>query len=58
MGIGAVVTGLANLMLGEALLGRRPLWRWIAGAVAGAVVFRLLVRPPLGPDSTPTRSSW
>jgi putative ABC transport system permease protein len=41
--IGAVVTGLANLMLGEALLGRRPLWRWIAGAVAGAVLFRLLV---------------
>ena len=41
--VGAVVTGLANLMLGEALLGRRPLWRWIAGAVAGAVLFRLLV---------------
>ncbi|HEU5042386.1 MAG TPA: hypothetical protein VFT84_16280 [Gemmatimonadales bacterium] len=41
--IGAVVTGLANLMLGEAVLGRRPLWRWIAGAVVGAVLFRLLV---------------
>lgn len=43
MGIGAVVTGLANLMLGEALLGRRSRWRWIAGAVAGAVLFRLVV---------------
>jgi len=43
MGIGAVVTGLANLMVGEALLGRRPIGRWIAGAVVGAVVFRLLV---------------
>ena len=43
MGIGALVTGLANLMVGEALLGRRPIGRWIAGAVAGAVVFRLLV---------------
>ena len=43
MGIGAVVTGLANLMVGEALLGRRPLGRWIAGAVVGAVAFRLLV---------------
>jgi putative tryptophan/tyrosine transport system permease protein len=41
--VGVVVTGLANLMLGEALLGRRPLWRWVAGAVAGAVLFRLLV---------------
>jgi putative ABC transport system permease protein len=43
MGIGALVTGLANLMVGEALLGRRALGRWIAGAVVGAVVFRLVV---------------
>jgi putative ABC transport system permease protein len=43
MGIGAVVTGLANLMIGEALVGRRTVGRWIAGAVIGAVVFRLLV---------------
>lgn len=43
MGIGAVVIGLANLMVGESLLGRRSMGRWIAGAVAGAVVFRLLV---------------
>jgi len=43
MGIGALVSGLANLLLGEALLGRRTLGRWIAGAVVGAVAFRLLV---------------
>jgi putative ABC transport system permease protein len=43
MGIGALVTGLANLMVGEALLGRRRIGRWITGAVVGAVVFRLLV---------------
>jgi putative ABC transport system permease protein len=43
MGIGAIVMGLANLMVGEALLGKHPIGRWIAGAVAGAVVFRLLV---------------
>jgi putative ABC transport system permease protein len=43
MGIGALVTGLATLMVGEALVGRRPIGRWIAGAVVGAVVFRLLV---------------
>jgi putative ABC transport system permease protein len=43
MGIGALVTGLANLMLGEALLGRRSIGRWITGAVVGALMFRLLV---------------
>jgi putative ABC transport system permease protein len=47
MGIGAVVTGVATLMVGEALLGKRPLGRWIAGAIAGAVVFRLLVAAAL-----------
>jgi putative ABC transport system permease protein len=43
MGIGAIVTGLATLMVGEALLGRRSLGRWVAGAIVGAVVFRLLI---------------
>lgn len=55
MGIGAVVTGVATLMVGEALLGKRSLARWIAGAVAGAVVFRLAVagavRAGLHPDA-------
>lgn len=43
MGIGAVVTGLAMLMIGEALLGRRPLGRWVLGMVVGAVAFQLLI---------------
>ena len=43
MGAGALVVGLANLMVGEALLGRAPIARWIAGAVTGAVVFRLAI---------------
>ena len=43
MGVAALVAGLANLMVGEALFGKRSLARWIAGAVAGAVVFRLVV---------------
>jgi putative tryptophan/tyrosine transport system permease protein len=43
MGVGAMVTGVATLLVGETLLGKRSLGRWIAGAVAGAVVFRLLV---------------
>lgn len=55
MGIGVVVTGVATLMVGEALLGKRSLARWIAGVVAGAVVFRLAVagavRAGLHPDA-------
>ena len=43
MGIGAVVMGIATLLVGETLLGRQTLTRSLAGAVAGAVVFRLIV---------------
>ena len=43
MGIGTVVTGIAMLLVGETLLGRRTLTRSLAGAVAGTVVYRLIV---------------
>jgi putative tryptophan/tyrosine transport system permease protein len=43
MGIGAIVTGVATLMVGESLVGRRSLGRWIAAAIAGAVIYRLAV---------------
>jgi putative ABC transport system permease protein len=55
MGIGAIVTGVATLMVGETLFGKRSLGRWIAGAAGGAVVFRLVVagavRAGLNPDA-------
>ena len=43
MGTGMIVTGLACLVLGEGLLGRRSLRRQIAGTLTGTIVFRLLV---------------
>jgi putative ABC transport system permease protein len=43
MGMGMIVTGLACLVLGEGLLGRRSLRRQIAGTLTGTIVFRLLV---------------
>lgn len=43
MGVGMIVTGLASVILGEALFPQRTIgWRILA-AVLGAIVFRLLV---------------
>jgi putative tryptophan/tyrosine transport system permease protein len=43
MGIGMIVWGLASVIIGESLIGSRSLGLAIYGAVAGSVVFRLLV---------------
>ncbi len=43
MGIGMLVWGLASVIIGEALVGRAGLGLTIYGAVAGTVLFRLLV---------------
>ena len=43
VGAGILVAGLASLMIGETVLGKRGVGRRIAGAVVGAVIYRLLV---------------
>jgi len=43
MGVGAVVMGIAMLLVGETVFGRRTLTRSLAGVVAGTVVYRLIV---------------
>ena len=43
MGIGMMVWGLASVIIGEALISNNSLGNVIAGAVIGAVLFRLLV---------------
>ena len=43
LGVGAMVTGLASLMIGETVFRRGGPWRGLAAAVAGAILFRLLV---------------
>jgi putative ABC transport system permease protein len=43
MGIGMIVTGLASVILGQALVGSAGLGLAIAGAVLGSVLFRLMV---------------
>jgi len=43
MGIGMMVWGLASVIIGEALISNNSLGLVIAGAVIGAILFRLLV---------------
>jgi len=43
MGIGMIVTGLASVIIGEALTGSRTLGLTIIGAIMGSVIFRLLL---------------
>ncbi len=43
MGIGMIVTGLASVILGEALTGSRRLAHLVIGTLLGSVLFRLLV---------------
>lgn len=43
MGLGMVVWGLASVIIGESLTGSRSLGLAIYGAIAGSVLFRLLV---------------
>jgi putative ABC transport system permease protein len=43
MGIGMIVTGLASVILGQALVGSNGLGLSICGAVMGSLLFRLMV---------------
>ncbi|WP_291795304.1 ABC transporter permease [Brevibacterium sp.] len=43
MGIGLILVGLASVILGQALLGRRRVWQAVLAAVVGAVVYRLII---------------
>jgi putative ABC transport system permease protein len=43
MGVGAVVLGIASVIIGESLVGTRAVGLLITGTVMGSVLFRLLV---------------
>lgn len=43
MGIGIVVIGLASLIIGEALLGRRSIPVGVIGVFAGSILYRIIV---------------
>lgn len=54
MGIGMVVWGLASVIIGESLTGSRSLGLAIYGAIAGSVLFRMLVAIALRWGLNPT----
>ncbi|MBS1164604.1 MAG: transporter permease [Proteobacteria bacterium] len=43
MGIGTIVTGLAALIIGEAVLGRRSVFLATLGCLVGALIYRLFI---------------
>jgi putative ABC transport system permease protein len=43
MGLGMIVTGLASVIVGETLFGRRGIASRIAAVILGTVLFRLLI---------------
>jgi putative tryptophan/tyrosine transport system permease protein len=47
MGIGSLVAGIAAVIIGETLAGRRSLAWVLAGVAAGSIIFRLLIATAL-----------
>ncbi|MAM84191.1 MAG: ABC transporter permease [Acidobacteria bacterium] len=50
MGTGTIVTGLAALIIGEAILGRRSVFIATLGCIAGALVYRFFIALALRAD--------
>ena len=43
LGTGMVVIGLASLIIGETLIGKKKMGRWIFGVVIGSILYRFIV---------------
>ena len=44
MGIGMIVSGLASVIIGQAILGRLTVWRAATAVVVGAVIYRCVIQ--------------
>lgn len=53
MGIGMIVTGLASVIIGQAIFGRLTIWRAATAVVFGAVLYRVVVQIALGAGLNP-----
>jgi len=47
MGIGTIVAGLASVIIGQAIFGDWPVWRAALAAVAGSVIYRVVIQVAL-----------
>ena len=43
LGTGMVVIGLASLIIGETLFGKKGILRWIAAAIFGSILYRFII---------------
>ncbi len=47
MGIGTIVIGLASVILGQAIIGQKPVWRGILAVLFGTVLYRFVLQVAL-----------
>ena len=43
LGTGMIIIGLASLIIGETIIGRRSLWLKAAAALAGSIIYRFII---------------
>ena len=54
MGIGMIVAGLASIIIGEALLGKKTVQRMTLAALAGSIIYKLIISIGLRLGLAPT----
>ena len=54
MGIGMIVAGLASIIIGEALFGKRTVQRMTLAAVAGSIIYKFIISAGLRMGLAPT----
>src|SRR5690606_30195516 len=54
MGLGTIITGLASVIIGNALIRPSTVFRGTLGAVIGSVLYRLAISTALGAGFAPT----
>jgi len=43
MGVGVLVLGLASIIMGEAIIGKKHFWQWLLAMVGGSIAYYLII---------------